>query len=191
MDTIKLIMDSWCPSTKRLYTTYLKKWAAFCCEHNIELLKPSLPQVCRFLRVLSGRGLGYGALDVARSALAAILPAFDGFEVGKHPLVCRIIKGAYERNPPRSRYSCFWDVNKVFSLLKRWGDTKDLSLKRLSWKLSVLLLLVTSQRGQTIVNLDIENLDISTEAIVFRMKTLLKHNRLGDPLDSLTSVKTL
>ena len=48
----------------------------------------------------------------------------------------------------------------------------------------MLLLLVTSQRGQTIVNLVIDDL-IMSDVVVFKMKKLLKHNKLGDPLDTL------
>ena len=177
-------MDAWRPSTKKVYTTYLNKWALFCVERDLDVLNPTLPQACRFLRMLSDAGLGYGALNTARSALSTILPNFGKLSFGSHPIVCWLLKGAYERNPPRPRYSEFWDINKVFTLFKFWGQNKDLSLKQLSMKLAVLLLLVTSQRGQTIVNLDIDDL-IVKDVIVFKMKCLLKHNRVGDPLDVL------
>ena len=50
----------------------------------------------------------------------------------------------------------------------------------------MLLLLVSSQRGQTVVNLTIDDLVLERDKVVFKMKVLLKHNRLGDPLDTLT-----
>ena len=182
--TVKLIMDAWRPSTKKLYSTYIRKWVTFCTEREIEVLRPSLPQACRFLRILSTSGLGYAALNSARCALSTILPDFGGYSFGKHPLVCWLVKGGYERNPPKPRYSHFWDVNLVFELLKRWGRNDLLSLKKLSFKLAILLLLVSSQRGQTIVNLSVDDMTLE-EVITFRMKRLLKHNRLGDPLASL------
>ena len=183
--TIDLIMDAWRPSTKKVYTTYLRKWVVFCVSKNIKLLNPTLPQVCTFLRNLSVKGLGYGALNAARSALSLILPHVDGTTIGKHPTVCWLIKGAYERNPPRPKYEVFWDVNKVFTMFKEWPTNSSLSLKHLTWKLAVLLLLVTSQRGQTILNLSIKNLELANP-VVFKMQKLLKHNRLGDPLDCIT-----
>ena len=185
LSTVLLIMDSWRPSTKKLYTTYLNKWALYCVEREVSITTPSLPQACRFLRLLADQGLGYAAINSARSALSAVLCKFDGDTFGSHPVVCRLLKGVYERNPPKPRYSEFWNVNAVFQLFLTWGKNADLSLKFLSLKLAVLLLLVTSQRGQTIVNLCIDDITVSKE-IVFRMKTLLKHNRVGDPLDSLT-----
>ena len=177
-------MDAWRPSTKKTYTTYLRQWGVFCIRKGVSVLKPSLQQVCSFLKELSLRGLGYGALNTARSALATFLPMYEGYPLGKHPLICWLIKGAYERNPPRARYTCFWDVNKIFALFKNWGRNKELNRKQLTLKLAVLLLLVTSQRGQTIVNLSIQDLDIADRA-VFKMTSLLKHNRLGDPLDTI------
>ena len=129
-------------------------------------------------------GLGYGALNAARCALSTILPSFGAQSFGNHPLVCWLVKGGYERNPPKPRYSQFWDVNIVFALLKKWGLNSALSLKLLSFKLVMLLLLVSSQRGKTIINLSVDGMEVD-ENIVFKMKVLLKHNRVGDPLDTL------
>ena len=179
-----LITDAWRQSTKKTYSIYLRKWSTFCLEKNVNMLDPSLPQACRFLRDLSHKGLGYGALNTARSALSTILPSYEGHPFGQHPHVCWLVKGAYERNPPKARYSEFWDVNKVFNLFKSWGPSGKLPLRRLSLKLAVLLLLVTSQRGQTILNLSTEQM-IKGESFLFKMKVLLKHNRLGDPLDTI------
>ena len=156
----------------------------FCVSKGIHVLKPSLQNVCSFLGSLATGGLGYGALNAARSALGTILPTFEGYEVGKHPVVCWMLKGAYERNPPKAKYTAFWDVNKVFSLLKTWGRTSELSLKLLTLKVAVLLLLVTAQRGQTIVQLTLKNLEVG-ETLMFRLDKLLKHNRLGDALDTI------
>ena len=178
------MMDAWRPSTKNVYTTYLNKWSVFCVERNIDILNPTLPQACRFLRLLSDSGLGYTALNTARSALSTILPSFGKNTFGSHPYVCLLLKGAYERNPPKPRYTHFWNVNKVFDLFKSWGPNVKLSLKCLTLKLAVLLLLVTSQRGQTIINLVVDDLELS-DVVVFKMKKLLKHNKQGDPLDTL------
>ena len=177
-------MDAWRPGTKKVYTNYLSKWAVFCLTKDVSLLNPTIPQVCKFLRTLAGRGLGFAALNAARSALSLIHPNYEGKSVGKHPAVCWVIKGAYERNPPRPKYDAFWEVNKVFTLFKSWPDNKHLSLKLLSWKLAVVLLLVTSQRGQTILSLSTKHVDLGNP-VVFKLHKLLKHNRLGDPLDTI------
>ena len=182
--TILLALDAWRPSTKKLYTTYLRKWALFCVRFGVSIMRPSLPQACRFLRLLHQEGLGYGAVNAARSALATILPDFNGSSFGKHPIVCMIIKGVYERKPPAPKYVSFWDVNKVLNMLKSWGKNSQLSLKLLTFKLVILMLLVTSQRGQTVWALSLDGLEINEEA-VFKLRTLLKHNRQGDSLQAL------
>ena len=64
-----------------------------------------------------------------------------------------------------------------------------LSLKLLSYKLTLLLLLVSSQRGQTILNLSVDRMRIEENSIVFKMNRLLKHNQLGQPLDSVRFYK--
>ena len=178
-------MDAWRPGTKKIYSCYLRKWATFCLERMINPVDPSVPQVCRFLRTLADGSLGYGGLNAARCALSTILPSMDGNSFGSHPLICWLIKGGYERNPPKPRYAQFWDVNKVFQTLKDWGPNKFLPLKKLSLKVAILLLLVTSQRGQTIINLSTEGMMVE-ETVVFSLKVLLKHNRQGDPLDTIT-----
>ena len=183
-ETVLLVMDAWRPSTKKVYGNYLRKWALFCVEHGIKLMSPTLPQACGFLKSLSKKGMGYGALNAARSALATILPRYEGVGFGKHPIVSWLVKGAYERNPPAPKYSSFWDVQKVFEMFKNWGKSSELSLKHLTLKHAMLLMLVTAQRGQTIIALSIDSLDLS-EVVIFKMTKLLKHNRLGDPLDSL------
>ena len=183
-ETVLLIMSAWRDSTKKLYTTYLNKWAVFCVQFSIDILNPTLPQACRFLRVLASQNVGYGAVNTARSALSTILPKFGCNSFGSHPYVCWLLKGVYERNPPRPRYTEFWDVNKVLSMFRQWGSNANLELKLLSFKLVMLLLLVTSQRGQTIINLDVQDMTVSDKR-VFKMRVLLKHNRVGDPLDTL------
>ena len=177
-------MSAWRKSTKKLYSCYLNKWATFCVERSIQILTPTLPQACRFLRILASQGVGYGAVNSARCALSTILPKYGYASFGSHPYVCWLLKGVYERNPPKPRYTEFWNVNKVLLMFKTWGPNKDLGIKLLSYKLVMLLLLVTSQRGQTIINLDTQDMQI-TDKVVFKMKVLLKHNRIGDPLDTL------
>ena len=177
-------MAAWRPSTKKLYGTYIKKWLTYCTITGVDPRRPTLPQACKFLRQLSDRGFSYAAINAARCALSLILPGQDGVSFGNNPIVCWLLNGCYETNPPKPRYDQFWDVNKVFELIKSWGRNKYLSLKRMSLKLAILLLLVSSQRGQTILNLSTENMRLEG-SVVFKMKVLLKHNRLGEPLDTL------
>ena len=182
--TVDLMMKAWRPSTKTLYSTYIKKWLLFCYERGIKPQAASIPQACRFLRLLLEQGMGYAAVNAARCALSLILPYQNGQSFGSNHVVCWLLRGCYEANPPKPRYENFWDVNLVFSLIKKWGHNRSLSLKQLSLKLTILLLLVSSQRGQTIINLTTDNMILEEDKVVFKLKTL-KHNRVGDRLDTL------
>lgn len=182
--SIAYIMKARRESTQKTYSVYLRKWARFCMTHNLKFYSPKIPQVCSFLSGLARKGLHYGGMNIARSSLSAVLNKVDGYQVGKHPDVCLLVKGVYHHNPGGPRYERFWNVNKIFDLFRKWGSNVFLSLKLLTFKTALLILLVTSQRGQTVVNLDVSTLELGTEA-VFRLKVLLKHNRPGDPLDTV------
>lgn len=184
-DTITLMMGAWRESTKKQYTSYIKRWEKFAEQHKWSVLEPKFPQVCTFLRKLSQEGLAHGAVNTARSALSLILPKIQLKEFGKQTEVSWLIKSIYEKNPPQPKYSAFWDVGKVFTLFTSWPENNLLTLKHLTWKLNMLLLLVSSQRGQTIVNLSVDGIILKKDFVVFKMKKLMKHNRVGDPLDTI------
>ena len=180
-----IVASAWRESTVRLYATYLRKWGVYCLTRSVKPLEPSLAQVCRFLRVLAQEGLGFGAVNTARCALSVILPKIDGQTVGKHQLVHWLLRSVYALNPPRARYSGFWDVTRVFAMLKNWPANKWLSLKDLTHKLIILLLLVTGHRGQTIIALSLKGLVLEGEEAIFRLTKLTKSNRTGDCLSTI------
>lgn len=179
------MMNAWRPGTKKLYSTYINKWEEFVTKRNISVVDPPITQVAAFLRTIHEGGVAHGAVNTARSALSLILRKIDFKEVGKHTELCWLVKAVYEKKPPQPKYNTFWDVSKVFRLFNSWPEPNYLSLKNLTAKLTVLLLLVTSQRGQTILNLSVKGMSLAKEHAVFRMDKLLKHNRLGDPLDTI------
>ena len=180
------ILDStWRKGTVQLYTTYIRKWQLFCSENDITPRAPTVPQVVSFLRSLEDKGLGYGAVNTARCALSVILPRINGETIGKQQMVQWFVRAVYIRNPPRSKYNQFWDVAIMFDYLRSLQENVHLSLMLLTFKLVILLLLVSGHRGQTLVALSLNKALISKDEIVFEMDTLLKSNRLGDPLSTL------
>lgn len=185
-ETLLYFSQTWRKSTTKLYTGHILRWVKWAEPRNISILKPNIAQVLRFLRFYFESGVGYAALNAARCALSLILPRVGDLTIGKHFLIKWFLKSCYEKRPPQPRYSNFWSVNKVLQWIKSIGSNANLSLKMLTYKLTILLLLVSSQRGQTILSLDISRLEKRKDAYVFRMASLLKHNYLGQPLDSLT-----
>ena len=114
--------------------------------------------------------LSYSALNTARSALSCVI-SIDNVPVGEHPLVCRFVKSAFERKPPSRKYYAIWDVRQVLN--------SSLSLMELSLKLFMLLALVSIQRKQTLLQLNIHNeyLKKSDEEFVFILSKHVKKSR--------------
>ena len=128
--------------------------------------------------------MGYSALNTCRSAVSSLVNKVENVRVGEHPVICALLKGFYHLHPPKPRYTHYWDVDVILNMFQSWGCNSMLSLKYLSFKVAVLLLLVTSSRGQTIVHLPVQTMEIG-DNIVFNMIDLLKHNHPGDPLDTV------
>lgn len=105
--------------------------------------------------------------------------------VGNNRYVSMIVAAAGNKNPPKPCYEDTWDVRAVFRLFKGWGNNLQLSLKYLTLKLVMLLLLCTAQRGQTIWRLPISGLVFTDVGVVFRMKHQLKHDKPGDHLNTI------
>ena len=149
-------------------------------------MNPTIANVLKYLRKYFESGVGYGAVNAARCALSMILPRVNGNTLGEHFLIKWFCKSCYEQRPPQPKYANFWSVDIVLLWIETLGSNKNMSLKLLSYKLVILLLLVSSQRGQTILNLHTDRMECKEESITFRMKRLLKHNQLGQPLDCIT-----
>ena len=123
--------------------------------------------------------LSYSALNTARSALSSLITFKDGTRFGSHPLVTRLLKGMYYNRPSRPKYSAIWNVGRVLSYLRDMAPVKDLSLKELTLKLTMLLLLVTGQRGQTIHLLNLADMTMFDDQCIFTIPGLLKQSRPG------------
>ena len=57
-----------------------------------------MENVLNFLGEVFDTGVGYSALNTARSAIATFL-WIDGKPAGEHPLVCRFMKGVFNIRP--------------------------------------------------------------------------------------------
>lgn len=128
--------------------------------------------------------MSWSAVNTARSALSVFL-RLDGVPVGKHPDVIRLMKGLFNRRPPKPRYCEIWDVRIVLNKLRQWSPCKGLSLKQLSLKLVMLLSLVTAQRGQTLHLIKLENCERKNSKYVIRLVDPIKQTKPGVSLPVL------
>ena len=102
-----------------------------------------------FLQELYERGLGYGCLNTARSALSSFIILEGNVTVGNHPLVQRFLKGVYQNRPALSCYTSTWDTSVVLAYLKTLHPLKDLDLQTLTCT-HMLCAFVTGQHCQTL-----------------------------------------
>lgn len=184
-NTTNIILASWRDSTKKQYSTYIRKWLRFCSEKQVDTFQSTLNKCLDFLTLLYEDGLSYSAINSARSALSAFGLVFDGISFGAHPTVIRFMKGIYNLRPTVSRYSTTWDVSIVLNKLKTMSPVKYLSLKDLSLKLAMLLTLILAGRTQSLHLLSIEGIVKGTHSYTLRYSDLLKHSRPGKSISSV------
>ena len=88
-------------------------------------------------------------------------------------LVTRFVKDVFERRPSLPRYKEIWDINSVLKVLATWNLGVDVSLRDMSWKLTMLLALLSSQRVQTLKALTLTSMTLIANNCVFTIETLL------------------
>ena len=106
-------------------------------------------------------GCSYGTLNTIRSALSLILSNIDGFSVGAHPSVSRLLRGAGKVNPPKPKYDQTWDVNCVIEYIKTLWPLTELTLDSLTHRCVSLFSLATAWRCQSISLIRLENIIFS------------------------------
>ena len=129
--------------------------------------------------MLHTQGFSYSSINSARSALSAILKVSKGgHNFGSHPLTTRFLKGIYETRKPQPKYTYIWDASKVLHYLESLQPLENLTLKDLTLKLVMLVLLVTGQRGQSVFLLSLEGMSMQPDLCSF---TLLEHTKTSKP----------
>ena len=133
-----------------------------------------------FLVNLYDSGIGYSCLNTARCALSAVIIPVNKVTFGAHPLVVRFMKGVYNERVPVPRYQEIWDPQIVLRYLAGLASVETLSLKDLTLKLVMLMVLVSAQRGQTLQFLSLSNMTVRTDAYTFVIDKVVKQSRPGN-----------
>lgn len=178
-NTISLIMKSWRDSTSSQYNTYLNKWIKFCNHTVIDFSKPTVNTILEYLNMLYGEGLGYSALNTARSAMSAFSDVMINQSFGNHPLIVRLMKGVSRTRPSLPRYNSIWDVSQVFDYFRKQPLVQYLSLHELTLRNVMLVALVTAQRCQSLYMLSLNNMIITDKQYCFTISADYKQARKG------------
>ena len=151
-------------------------------QTNGVFILTSVSEGVHFLGVLFNAGLSYSAICVARSALSSYLDCKYAAQFGEHKRVRQFLKGVFEKRPALPKYSSTWDVDTVLQYLELHYPHDELTLKKLSYKLVMLLALLSGQRCQTLHCLSVSSMKISDSKCVFTVDVLLKQSRKGKHL---------
>ena len=114
----KILESAWTAGTRKQCEGYLGRWRQYCGQRNINPFSPTVKEGINFLAELFEKGLGYSALNTARSALWSIITFARNVSFGTHPLVFRFHKGVFESRPTLPRHNIIWDVRLVLDYLK-------------------------------------------------------------------------
>ena len=111
--------------------------------------------------------------------LSATLPEIDRTDVGKHPLVRRLLKAIYNQRTPGPRYSNFWDADLVLISQKELGPTVSLTLKQLSLKTVLLLALASFMRVSEIAVINLSSVHFDDDQLLFSISRPRKSQSSG------------
>lgn len=121
------------------------------------------------------QGYNSNTLNTMRSALNFFTS--KSLSIGDNPYITQLFQSFYKTRPIQSKYLTFWPVDQLLNFLADWHPASSLSLKQLTLKTLALLALSSSDRGQTLHSINIENTDITDNTVVFVITTKLKTTR--------------
>jgi hypothetical protein len=176
-------------ATSTAYQSCWNGWVSWCTERDQDPVSPALGTILEFLSDLHGKGLAYRSINVYRSMLSGTLEQMEGYDVGKHPLVIKLMQGIFNSTPPKPKYTEFWDVGVVLRHLQSLGPDVDLSLTSLSHKLVILLALTSLFRVSEIAAIDSESIVFSGPVVKFALLKLRKNQRKSNDIQSFSLCK--
>ena len=176
-----IVLQSWCQSSQKQYDAHIRKWLLFCNKRQADPICQAISMAVNFLASLYDEGMSYSSINLAQCALSAIVesPASAYSTFGEHPDVKRFTKGIFQHRPPLPHYCKTWDVNLVLQYIGSMGNSQELSLKDLTLKLVMLVVLTTAQRGHYLQLLDIQNMVQEEIAYTFMLNSNLKQSKPG------------
>lgn len=149
------MLKSWRAKTNKSYDSLFTWWHSWCSEWDADPFSGPITNVVNFLASLHRERYQYNSINSYQSAISSAHEKVDEFSVGRHPLVTKLLKGVFPDRPPLPRYTTTWKVDGMLAYLKSLGPNKELALKQLMWKITMLLALTRPSRLADSSNLDI------------------------------------
>ena len=175
----ELMLASWRTKSSQSYESLFGKWARWCAERGRNPISGPIADIANFLAHLHEAGYQSRSLNAYRSAISSVHDTVDGVEVGKHPMISRLLKGAYHSRPPLPRYTATWDVQVVLRYFEGLGPTSSLPLKPLTFKLVMLMALTRPSRSADLATLQVDRRHYKPEGVAFLPAALTKQSSQG------------
>jgi integrase len=89
------------------------------------------------------------------------------------------MKSVFLANKPKPRYNVTWDVSVVLKYLETLYPHSAITLRSLTLKLVMIVLLTSGQRGQTVHLMSLDGMHMTNDVCVFHMVDHLKTSKPG------------
>jgi hypothetical protein len=128
---------------------------------------------------LHGLKLSYRTINLHRSAISMTLAHIDGAPIGNHPLITRLVKGAFTRRPPPRKVASVWDPTPVMDIFMHW--TLPLSCAQLVRMCAFILAVTSGRRLSELFGLkcDDKHIQIYDDFVQLVPASLSKTDRVG------------
>ena len=94
--------------------------------------------------------------------------------------ICKFMKGVYNQHPTLPCYNNIWVINIVLAYFESLPANSELTLKCLIEKLTVLFLILSEQRKETLLAIDIDNVKIYENKLIRLPNSSIKHTNQAD-----------
>lgn len=163
-------MQSLSETSWKQYDTGWKKWWKFCLTNALDPFEINIQSVFRFLTEEFKGGASYGTLNSYRSSLSMI----TGSWLAHDESLKRFFKGIARARPNKPKYDSTWDPKIVLDYYRGRPMNSELPFKDLSFKLIILLALITGQRMQTFSLINIDDIKETNDCIEIRIPKRIK-----------------
>ena len=94
-----LALSSWRDKSTKSYDPSFRRWACWCDEQDKNPISGPISDIANFLAELYEKDFQYRSINAYCSAISSAHDKVDGYSVGQHPTVCRLMKGIFNKRP--------------------------------------------------------------------------------------------
>ena len=181
-EVCKILQSSWRQTTQKRYEGPWKLWSSWCLQRNLDPFSAAVVDVLAFLaEQFNMRGLACRTISVYKACFSQIHNAVEGQQLGNLSIVSRFMKGVFQLKPAVPKTCSTWSVGPVLQYLSSLEPLEKLSIKDLTFKLTMLVALASAARVHEIAALDCGSVIKKTDCWEFVLTSHVKNSRPNHP----------